>query len=322
MAPSTQCAAALPAWFGLSAQYGAGSLSLEELRIAYAELRKMDPENVSSDPEKFITDLGATTTEDCLLLDVTIPKTPVVVWIVGGGYTVGHKNDAGNPAGLIKRSQEDGSDGVIHVSINYRLGLFGWSSGPSYQEQGGVSNLGLRDQRAALEWVQKHIHLFGGDPGQVTAYGESAGGGSVMHQITAYGATSGAPFRRAIPQSPGFEPLPSTSKQDSRFDSVLRWSSYFSGINVTTLAELLEVPFDVLWKANEITIATAHWGNFGWGPAVDGDFVPDLAGRLLDEGKFDSSVEVFHGIYDGTYPWTSQFGRSEATHGEFVVQLQ
>ncbi|KAM0605735.1 hypothetical protein ACHAP0_008958 [Verticillium nonalfalfae] len=371
------CPAALPAWFGLSAQYGAGSLSLEELRIAYAELREMDPENVSSDPEKFITDPGATTTEDCLLLDVTVPKSiwqrtlsgqeeagaPVMVWIVGGGYTVGHKNDAGNPAGLIKRSQEDGSDGVIHVSINYRLGLFGRSSGPSYQEQGGVSNLGLRDQRAALEWVQKHIHLFGGDPGQVTVYGESAGGGFVMHQIMAYGATSGAPFRRAIPQSPGFEPLPSTSKQDSRFESVLRWSSYFSGTNITTLAGLLEVPFDVLWKANEITIATAHWGNFGWGPAVDGDFVPDLAGRLLDEGKFDSSVEVFHGvnsnegfiftsplitnddgyttdllgpllpdasadalqelktsiypeIYDGSYPWTSQFGRSEATHGD------
>ncbi|KAM0275983.1 hypothetical protein ACHAQH_007201 [Verticillium albo-atrum] len=307
---AAMCPAVLPAWFGLSAQYSAGQPSLEELRSAYAELREMDPANSSPDPEELITDPSPTTTEDCLLLDVTVPRNiwrrtlntrteggaPVMVWIVGGGYTVGHKNDAGDPAGLIARSQEDGSDGVIHVSINYRLGLFGWSSGPLYQQQGGISNIGLRDQGAALAWVQKNIHLFGGDPRQVTVYGESAGGGSIMHQITAYGAASGAPFKRAITQSPGFEPLPSFGKQDDRFNSVLRWASFFSGSNITSLAELSEVPFDVLWKVNQITILTAYWGTFGWGPAVDGDIVPDLPGRLLNEGKFDSSVEVFHGV--------------------------
>ncbi|KAM0329474.1 hypothetical protein ACHAQA_004783 [Verticillium albo-atrum] len=371
------CPIGIPAWYALSLRYRAGQLTLEDVRAAYRGLQALDPASNSSNPEQFITDPSPTTSEDCLLLDVTVPRNiwgrdlsnstnsgaPVMVWIVGGGYTVGDKNTAGNPAGLIAKSQEDGSDGVIYVTLNYRLGLFGWSSGPKYQAQGGVSNIGLRDQRFALEWVQKNIHLFGGDPDQVTVFGESAGGGSILHQITARGATSGAPFRQAILQSPGFEPLPSLSKQDARFDNALRWASYFSQANITTLAELAALPFDVLLKVNQITAATAYWSAFGWGPAVDGDFVPDLPGRLLEEGKFDSSVGVFHGVnsnegfiftsplitndaeytsehlenllpdatediirqvkseiypevYDGTFPWSNQFERTEATVGD------
>jgi len=72
---------------------------------------------------------------------------------------------------------------VIFVSLNYRLGAFGWLSGPTFQED-GEANAGLWDQRFALEWVQKYICQFGGDPNRVTVVGESAGGGSIMHQIT------------------------------------------------------------------------------------------------------------------------------------------
>lgn len=86
------------------------------------------------------------------------------------------KGGAYNPSGLIKASQNDGNPGVIYVAMNYRLGAMGWLSGPSLQAAGGVSNAGLYDQRLALEWVQKNIHLFGGDPNQVTVMGESAGG--------------------------------------------------------------------------------------------------------------------------------------------------
>lgn len=68
--------------------------------------------------------------------------------------------------------------------MNYRLGAFGWLAGPEFVAAGGTPNLGLYDQRFALEWVQKYIHLFGGDCNQVTVIGESAGGGSIMHQIT------------------------------------------------------------------------------------------------------------------------------------------
>ena len=112
-----------------------------------------------------------------MFLDVFVPEdilnnvgngheAPVLVWIYGGGYTAGSKNN--NPAGLLAASGNSTNGDIIYVSINYRLGALGWSSGPSYNEEGGVSNLGLYDQRFALEWVQNNIHLFGGDKNRVS----------------------------------------------------------------------------------------------------------------------------------------------------------
>lgn len=129
------------------------------------------------------------TSEDCLFLDVFAPQrvfeeagtgygAPVMVWIYGGGYTGGTKN-TGSPAGLFMRAEQD----LVFVAMNYRLGAFGFLAGPTLQAN-GTANAGLLDQRFALEWVQKNIHLFGGDPNKVTVFGESAGGGSIMHQIT------------------------------------------------------------------------------------------------------------------------------------------
>jgi carboxylesterase type B len=80
----------------------------------------------------------------------------VLVWIYGGGYTIGSKSGSGNPAGLIKRSLNHDAEGVIYVTLNYRLGAFGWLSGPTFQKD-GTANAGLHDQRFALEWVQEHI---------------------------------------------------------------------------------------------------------------------------------------------------------------------
>ena len=98
--------------------------------------------------------------------------------IYGGGYTLGSKDSIPNANGLVQASQADGSDGIIFVAMNYRLGALGWLSGPSLQDAGGVSNAGLYDQRLAIEWVVENIHLFGGDPNRITLIGESAGGES------------------------------------------------------------------------------------------------------------------------------------------------
>lgn len=116
--------------------------------------------------------------EDCLLLDVYVPESPqstslpVLVNIHGGGYTEG--GAAGNawPA-LVHAS----GGSIIYVSTQYRLGAYGFLSSAEVREN-GQANAGLLDQRSALDWVQRNIRAFGGDPSKVTIIGGSAGGGS------------------------------------------------------------------------------------------------------------------------------------------------
>jgi carboxylesterase type B len=108
----------------------------------------------------------------------------------------------GNPSGLVAASQAGGGDGIIFVQINYPVGAFGFLAGPTLEAAGGVSNAGFKDQRLAIEWVAEYAHLFRGDGKNITLLGQSAGSGSIMHQITAFGGQKGDSFQGAIPQSP------------------------------------------------------------------------------------------------------------------------
>jgi carboxylesterase type B len=147
--------------------------------------------------------------EDCLLLDVWIPtehhankdSLPVVFNIHGGAYQYLSKN-AFNPSTFARYSPSP----FIYVSINYRLGAFGFLASKDYKENGGVLNAGLRDQQLALKWVQKHIHKFGGDAKQVAIFGESAGAGSVLQQSIASG--NEGLFQRVVAASPYLPPQP------------------------------------------------------------------------------------------------------------------
>lgn len=159
--------------------------------------------------------------------------------------------------------------------MNYRLGALGWLAGPSFQQQGGTSNAALYDQRLAIEWVKQYIHLFGGDPEQITLLGQSAGGGSIMHQITAYGGQQPVPFQRAIPQSPGWFPVSSPYIQESAAQR------FYSNLNVTTLAEARSASTAAVITANLLTVYGSLYGQFSFGPVVDGIFVPAQPGLAL-----------------------------------------
>ncbi|KAI2603476.1 Alpha/Beta hydrolase protein, partial [Hypoxylon fragiforme] len=233
-------------------------------------------------------------TEACLVLDVYVPtdifnrgaeaEAPVLVWIHGGGFTFGSKTFFGNPAGLISRSRRNGEDGLIIVTVNYRLGMFGWLAGDDV-----TPNLGLHDQRLALEWVQQYIHLFGGSAEKVTAMGESAGASSVVHQITAYGGKQPAPFRAAIPQSPAFQ---FNIDLDASYAHALAEASTQVGSDVKGVAALRGLPTEQLIAINRGAVGSAPVGTFGFGPGPDGSFVPAIPQVLLYEGKFDRNVNV------------------------------
>jgi para-nitrobenzyl esterase len=140
--------------------------------------------------------------EDCLYLDIQAPlshvdsKLPVMFWIHGGGNTSGLK-DSYNFSKLVKKEK------VIVVSINYRLGAFGWFTHPSIQSlQSGLdksSNFGTLDIIAALRWTQENIEKFGGDPNNITIFGESAGGHNVLSLLVSKEAKG--LFHKAISQS-------------------------------------------------------------------------------------------------------------------------
>ncbi|KAI1339711.1 carboxylesterase [Xylariaceae sp. FL0016] len=298
-------------------------------------------------------------TEACLLLDVRVPvsvfekgssaEAPVIVYIHGGGFTFGSKNSDGNPAGLIARSQADGGDPAIVVTINYRLGLFGWLAGA----EGLVPNLGLYDQRMALDWVQNYIARFGGAPSRVTVMGESAGASSIVHQITAFGGLVPAPFAQAIPQSPAFQ---INIDFEEVFQMTTEAASAETNTTVNCVMDLKQLSSATLKSVNQAVVYPANTGSFNFGPGPDGTFVPKLPQVLLQEGAFNHDVkllishtsnesvpftptdistasdvrqlveqnfpeaseatvntmltDIWPDVLDGTYPWTTEFARA------------
>lgn len=262
-------------------------------------------------------------TEDCLFLDVIVPISiydqankraapsgyggygghegqrpdrakgaPILVRSFGGGFYLGSKNSEGDPAGLVGQSISNAASapGMIYVGINYRLGALGWLAGPSFNLEGGQSNAGLYDQRLAFEWIQQHIHLFGGDPDRVTVSGASAGASSTMLHITAYGgkgAGKTAPFRQAFPQSPAININAYNWLQEATYKKFLQ------ATNVSTLVELRSLSSEEVIAANELTIWQAQYGSSGgYGPVIDGDFVPAPPTLLLQQGRFAKNVKA------------------------------
>ncbi|MFB7633214.1 carboxylesterase/lipase family protein [Streptomyces sp. NPDC056149] len=220
-----------------------------------------------------VGDLSAAQSEDCLYLNVWTPsadpaaKLPVMVWIHGGGFLYGAASEAlYNGAALAER-------GVIVVSFNYRLGVFGFLAHP---EAG--TNFAVLDWVTALRWVQQNISAFGGDPGNVTVFGQSSGAAAVRALLSTPSARG--LFHRGIIQSAGFE-HPVSANYTA--DSIVQLSNtLFERVGTTDLDALRGLPQDTMVKASltrPAALATPgrlHTpADLVWFPAVDGDVVTD-----------------------------------------------
>ena len=156
---------------------------------------------------------------------------------------------------------------MISLLIDEQLGAFGWLSGPKFESQGGRPNIGLYDQRLALEWIQTNIHRFGGDPDKVTVMGESAGAGSIAHHIVWNHEEDPAlytPFKKAIMQSPAWVPMP-----DGRDDNGLqdqKYEEFLGYLQVSHLDDVLQAQTEDLVAANRALIANSTFGMFEASP--------------------------------------------------------
>jgi para-nitrobenzyl esterase len=276
--------------------------------------------------------------EDCLSLNVFAPvrtkagaRLPVMFWIHGGGYTAGASSEPRHGGDHLP------GKGVILVTINYRLGAFGFLALPQLAaDQGGRSgNYGLMDMLAALQWVRSNIRAFGGDPTCVTIFGESAGSFAVS-TLMAVPSAHGM-FQRAIGQSGsalalGYETWDARAVEDAKLPQAL---------GLETLEQLRAVP------ASDILDAAARTRMTHWAPVIDGHFlaeplpstyvagaqqdVPLLAGFNRDEGsslahgmtlakwgalavrRFGSKAMEFLALYPGSTE--AELMRSAADYG-------
>lgn len=229
--------------------------------------------------------------EDCLYLNVWTPaespreKLPVLVWIYGGGFSMGWTGDPNYDCEALARKGIEGpGEKVILVSINYRVGQIGFFSHPwldAESPQGTSGNYGLLDQIAGLKWIQDNIAKFGGDPSKLTIFGESAGGISVS-MLCASPLAAGL-FRGAISESGGSfgpsrqVPCPGENMQTIEMAESDN-SRIVEALGAKSLDELRAVDPSAFMP---YMMAAGAW------PIVDGYVIPDDQCRLYEAGRYN-----------------------------------
>jgi acetylcholinesterase len=220
--------------------------------------------------------------EDCLHLNIVKPSTkeknlPVLLWIYGGGWQQGATSDPRYNMSYIVQQSVLNNKPVIGISINYRMAAFGFIYSQEIEETGN-QNLGLRDQRLAMQWVNKHISSFGGDPKKVTIWGESAGAYSVGDHINAYNGDNDGLFRAAIMESGSAvgAPLNGTDWYQAMYDNLTE------SVGCTGASDTLQCLRDVPYE----TIAPFGYQGLEWFHVIDGSFIPRYGQQSLVQGKF------------------------------------
>jgi para-nitrobenzyl esterase len=250
--------------------------------------------------------------EDCLTLNVWTPAKaksgtlPVMVWIYGGGFSAGGTSEARQDGQFLAHRD------VVIVSMNYRLGIFGFFAHPELTAESShhaSGNYGLLDQTAALNWVRENIAAFGGDPSNVTIFGESAGSMSVSAQMAS--PIARGLFAKAIGESggafpgprPSFEPREQVEQRDMAFAQ--------TAFHTSSLAELRKLPADTILQA-AIAKTTPRPPRFA--PDVDGYFLPDSVSNLYAAGH-QAHIPLLAG-------WNADEARGEILHAKTPATVE
>jgi para-nitrobenzyl esterase len=245
------------------------------------------------------------TAEQCLNLNVFTPSPngalPVVVWVHGGGFAIGHGSASLYDGGSLARAAD-----IVVVTINYRLGSLGWLGHPGLAPSPGepIANWGLLDQVAALRWVRENIASFGGDPARVTLAGQSAGALCAADLLVAPSARG--LFRRALLASPPFGDVAQPLEVAVRWAQALADAVGVSG--GFDVAQMRAVDAQTLVATHESLLDEPGWRGTRGGamPTLDPDTLP--TSPLEDPGASpEVDVLVGHTAQEGTFffrsPW-------------------
>jgi para-nitrobenzyl esterase len=247
--------------------------------------------------------------EDCLNLNVWAPahakpgSLPVMVWIYGGGFTAGATSEPRQDGQFLAHRD------VVVVSMNYRLGMLGFFTSPELTEESphhASGNYGLMDQAAAIAWVARNIRAFGGDPQNITIFGESAGSFSVSAQMAspvskeliskAIGESGAGFWSQSIP----FQPLADRETHDAALVQ--------KALNTTSLAYLLSMPAETLAKTQ------AFRDSRSFPPDIDGYFLPDTLTNLYAAGE-EAHIPLLAG-------WNADEIRYSSTHAHTPMTVE
>ncbi len=221
--------------------------------------------------------------EDCLILNVHTPDpmpsdAPVLFWIHGGAFVFGEgiQTDGGTKGDLLARDH-----GLVVVSINYRLGPYGFMAHPAFDEDGAPGNVGFWDQLAALRWTRENVAAFGGDPDRITVVGESAGGVSVC-ALLASAQTEGM-IAAAISQS-GLCDDPLGSAADARDRAVALANALDCRGSNDAIRTCMRAATTEAIAAADPSADAGGLGARAWWPIVDGELVTGQFRDRLAEG--------------------------------------
>jgi para-nitrobenzyl esterase len=225
--------------------------------------------------------------EDCLGLNVWTParsssdKLPVMVWIHGGGFAIG------SSAQSVYDGERLAAQGVVAVSVNYRLGVFGFLAHPGLSKESPQSvsgNYGLLDMIAALRWVNRNISAFGGDPSNVTIFGESAGGTAVCLLMVLPDAKG--LFHRVISESAAWINVPLSRLREPSYGRIAaeqfgeKLGADTGALRAKSTAEIMKL------AGNSMMNPDAGARGEEYLPVIDGLVLPDDPARLFTSGKF------------------------------------